>query len=86
LFIKEFNLINDDFEKTKNDTIIDFDMNKLIIEDIQKSNEISDYSDSHKLQVNDDAFVINCTLCGTPNVIDEHNQTYQCSFCSGSLF
>ena len=86
LFIKEFNLINDDFEKTRNDTIIDFDMNKLIIEDIQKSNEISDYSDSHKLQVNDDAFVINCTLCGTPNVIDEHNQTYQCSFCSGSLF
>ena len=86
LFIKEFNLINDDFEKNKNETIIDFDMNKLMIEDIQKSNEISDYSDSHKLQVNDDAFVINCTLCGTPNVIDEHNQTYQCSFCSGSLF
>ena len=86
LFIKELNLINDTNNKNKDEVVIGFDIYKLQIEDIQKNHdEISEYPDSHKLQVNEDALVINCNVCGVANVIDENNQTFQCIFCSASL-
>ena len=86
LFIKELNLINETNNKNKDEVVIGFDIYKLQIEDIQKNHdEISEYPDSHKLQVNEDALVINCNVCGVANVIDENNQTFQCIFCSASL-
>ena len=51
----------------------------------EKNNQDSNYTESNKLQVNEDALVINCPVCGTANVIDENNQNFQCYFCSGSL-
>ena len=86
LFIKEYNLLIKEDDYDKDLILYDFDIDKLVIGDIQKdNNKISDYSDSQKIQVNEDAAFINCPLCGTANIIDEHNQTFQCIFCSASL-
>ena len=87
LFIKDFNLINDDDDKDER-IFIDFDLRKLIINDVkkEKNNEISEYPQNNKYQANEDAVMINCPVCGTANVIDEDNQIFQCFFCSASLF
>ena len=86
IFIKEYNLLIKEDDYDKDLLTYDFDIDKLVIGDIQKdNNKISDYSETQKIQMNEDAIFINCPLCGTPNVIDEHNQTFQCIFCSASL-
>ena len=90
LFIKDFNLLNNSFnDNDKNDepVSIDFNLIKLKINEVKKeqNNEISEYSEINKLQVNEDALLINCPVCGTANTIDEDNQTFQCFFCSASL-
>ena len=73
--------------KKTNDEEINIDLTKLKIGNIEKKNpnDTSEYSEATKLQVNEDALVINCPVCGTANVIDENNQTFQCFFCSSSL-
>ena len=88
LFIKDYNLVNDDkIKEDKDNFFIDFDLTKLEIKDLEKENknEIIDDSNSNILQNNDDIFIINCPACNTPNVIDENNQTFLCSFCSNPL-
>ena len=86
LLIKKYDLIDNDEQNFSNDVIFDYDINKLKINEIKKANEgISDYSENNKIQTNENAFVINCSLCGTPNTIDEDNQNFTCLFCSSSL-
>ena len=84
LFVKDYNLpIN---ENKDENLIIDVDLFKLKINDIEKDkNEVPNLPESNKLQVNEDAFVINCPICGTPNAIDENNQNLVCYFCSAAL-
>ena len=87
LFVKDFNLINDNNDKDER-TFIDFDLTKLIINDeIKENNNIFlYYPENNKCQANEDAVIINCPVCGTANTIDEDNQVFQCFFCSASLF
>ena len=65
---------------------IDIDLTKLKIGKNEKGkpNDITEF-DATKVQANEDALVITCQMCGTSNVIDENNQTFQCIFCSGAL-
>ena len=69
-----------------NEEKFDLDFSKLKIgkNEKPKPTEISEY-DATKVQANEDAVVITCPMCGTSNVIDEHNQTFQCIFCSAAL-
>ena len=89
LFIKEYKLVNNkDNDMNDNEEILfDFDLSKLKINDIKKENinEIKDNSKPNIIQSNDNALVINCPCCGTPNIIDENNQTFQCNICSSPL-
>ena len=79
---------NDDkIKDDKEESFIGFDLNKLEIKDIEKENKnkIIDDTNSNKIQTNDDALIINCPACSNPNVIDENDQTFLCSFCSTPL-
>jgi hypothetical protein len=69
-----------------NENKIDIDITKLKIgkNEKPKPNDITEF-DATKVQANEDALVITCQMCGTSNVIDENNQTFQCIFCSGAL-
>ena len=69
-----------------NENKIDIDLTKLKIGKNEKGkpNDITEF-DATKVQANEDALVITCQMCGTSNVIDENNQTFQCIFCSGAL-
>jgi hypothetical protein len=69
-----------------NENKIDVDLTKLKIGKNEKGkpNDITEF-DATKVQANEDALVITCQMCGTSNVIDENNQTFQCIFCSGAL-
>ena len=69
-----------------NENKIEIDLTKLKIGKNEKGkpNDITEF-DATKVQANEDALVITCQMCGTSNVIDENNQTFQCIFCSGAL-
>ena len=85
LFMKDYNIfVNDD--NNNDDILIDFDVSNLKINEVQKENKAnSEVPESNKIQTNEDAVIINCLICGSPNVIDEDNQNYNCIFCSASL-
>ena len=85
LFIKDYNLLVNDSD-SNNDILIDFDLSKLKVNELQKySKGKSKISENNKIQTNENAVIINCPLCGTPNAIDEDNQTFTCIVCSASL-
>ena len=87
LFIKKFDPPNKEYKSLNNDCDIYFDLNKLTIKEIEndKNKEELNLSETNKIQANENAFVINCPMCTTPNFIDENNQTFQCYACSAIL-
>ena len=87
LFMKDYNIfVNDDDNNNNDDILIDFDVSNLKINEVQNENKAnSEVPESNKIQTNEDAVIINCLICGSPNVIDEDNQNYNCTYCTASL-
>ena len=86
LFIKKYEPKNNDYKNLNNDYEIYFDLDKLKIKEIvEDKKEESNYTETNKIQANENAFTINCPVCSTPNFIDENNQTFQCYVCSSIL-
>ena len=77
--------INDEIKKDDDKIFKSFELNNIKIEAKERKLLALPQGNSNQAAA-DDGCAINCSICGTVNILNEGNQEYKCIFCESPLF
>ena len=77
--------INDEIKKDDDKIFKSLDLNKIKIEAKERKLLALPQGNTNQ-NSSDDGCAINCSVCGTVNILNEGNQEYKCIFCESPLF
>ena len=85
LFVKKWEKPKKENQKDDYENNINFSKLNFKITESEKNGEKTNGNEGNAVLSNENAFIINCPFCESPNTIDENNELLRCNVCGSEL-